>query len=238
MTWLWSNAVAISRPSSITLQQSFSQADTLDAHEAAVRDRDDPYHTEFWESGVCSGVAAAWMVDRVLQPDSSSADRISRLSSEQGLRTALSTHLKGHAAHLLGNLDVLDGSPMKGERASMSAMLEPGGLVLEGESSEFRLSRGGTKPIVGTISAPGHSMINIPEMRSRDDRDRIEGHMLSVYSDGSRIEIFDGNLGEFHADVSEAETLLQDFLSHYSETHEIDKVLVHRFTPSEAGSGS
>ena len=62
--------------------------------------------------------------------------------------------------------------------------------------------------------------------------------MLSVYSDGSRIEIFDGNLGEFHADVSEAETLLQDFLSHYSETHEIDKVLVHRFTPSEAGSGS
>jgi len=237
-------ASAGSRPSpslwrsSISPQQRYSQADTLDAHESAVRDRDDPYHSEFWEDGVCSGVAATWMVDRVLHPDSSSADRISRLSSEQGLRTTLSTHQKGRSAHLLGSLDFLGGSAMNGERASISAMLEPARMTPDGEPSEFRLSRGDVRSIASTISAPGHSMINIQEIQSRQNPDFVAGHMLSAYSDGSRIELFDGNRGEFHADVSEAGTLLKDVLGYYSGAYEMDKVLVHRLTPSEAGSGS
>lgn len=217
--------------SSISPQQRYSQADTLDAHEAAVRDPDDAYHSEFWEQGVCSGVAATWMVDRVLHPNSSSADRISRLSSEQGLRATLSTHQKGHSAHLLGSLGFLGGSAMNGERASMLAMLEPGRMVLDGEPSEFRLSRGDATSIASTISTPGHSMINIPEIQSRQDPSFIAGHMLSAYSDGSRIEIFDGNRGEFHADVSEAGTLLKDVLGYYSGAYEMDKVVVHRLAP-------
>jgi hypothetical protein len=224
--------------SSISPQQRYSQADTLDAHEAAVRDWGNPYHSEFWEGGVCSGVAATWMVDRVLHPNSSSADRISRLSSEQGLRTTLSTHQKGRSAHVLGSLGFLGGSAMNGELASLSAMLEPGGIVPDGKPWEFRLSRGDATSIASTISAPGHSMINIQEIQSRQDRDFVSGHMLSVYSDGSRIEIFDGNRGEFHAGVSEAGTLINDVLGYYSGAYEMDKVLVHRLAPSEAGSGS
>ena len=37
--------------SSISPQQRYSQAETLDAHESAVRDRDDAYHTDFSEAG-------------------------------------------------------------------------------------------------------------------------------------------------------------------------------------------
>lgn len=242
MKKLWPSGGSSSRGGrggSITLQQPYSQTLTLDTHEAAVRDPENPYHTLAWEEGTCSGVAAEWLIDRVRHADSSSGDRIARLNSEQGLRSALNTQHAGHGAHLVGSLTALGGSVLNGQRAAMSAMLEPGGIDLAGEPSQFRLSRrGSTQSIGNAISAPGLSLIDVHDMQSRRYPGQTTGHMLSAYSDGSRIEIFDANRGEFHADVSDAGTLFKSLLGHYSDAHKMDKVLVQRLTPSEGGSQS
>lgn len=236
---IWSGSGSRNRTSSISLHQPFSQASALEAHESTLRNRDDYQDDRAWDQGICSGLAAEWAIDRVHHADSSTGQRLARLSSEQGVRSALGTQRTGHDHHLIGALRSLGGSPMNAQRTSMSAMLEPRGVSLDGEPSQFRLSRrGSTRSIATAISAPGHSLINVYDMQSRQGPSMTSGHMLSAYSDGSRIELFDGNQGEFHADVSDAKTLVKSVLDHYSDTWKMDKVLVQRLTPSEAGSES
>lgn len=235
----WSGSGSRNRTSSVSLQQPYSQASALEAHESTLRNRDDYQHDRAWDQGICSGVAAEWAIDRVHHADSSTEERLARLGSEQGVRSAVSTQRTGHDHHLIGALRSLGGSAMNAQRTSMSAMLEPRGVSLDGEPSQFRLSRrGSTRSIATAISAPGLSLINVYDMQSRQGPSRTAGHMVSAYSDGSRIELFDGNQGEFHADVSDAKTLVKSVLDDLSDTWKMDKVLVQRLAPSEAGSES
>ncbi len=183
---------------------------------------------------MCSGVASVWASDRIRSANSSVQERMSRISSAQGTSNAIQSQRAGSEAYLIES--VLSRSLASAQRASLSAMLSQGGISLVGEATEFRLSeRGASTAIAGLISEPGTSLVNLYDMRTRGSRSSANsGHMLSVHSDGSRVEIFDGNYGEYHASVDSTKSLFKSIVSKYSSHWEADKVSVQKLTLSDS----
>lgn len=214
-----------------TQNYAYSQAQALESSGLAS---DDPV----MQGGMCSGVAAEWASDRVRFSSSSAQDRNSRLSSEPGLRSAIQSQRAGSDAYLVTS--VLTGSLASAQRASLSAMLEPGGVSLIGGPTEYRLSqRGANASLADAISEPGVSLINLYDMRTRGrgSSSTNAGHMLSSYSDGTQVQIFDGNYGEYQTDVSNARSLFKTIVSKYSSSWVPDKVSVQRVGQSESSGG-
>lgn len=153
-----------------------------------------------------------------------------RLSSAQGTSNSIRNQRVGSQAYLIEG--VLTGSRSSAQRASYSAMLSAGGAALVGEAAEFRLSeRGANTAIASRISEPGTSLVNLYDMRTRGRSSGGNvGHMLSTHSDGARVELFDGNYGEYHADVDSSKSLFKSVVSRYSGSWEPDKVSIQNLT--------
>lgn len=213
-----------------SLQYEYSQAEAL---AASGLPSDDPIAQE----GMCTGVAAEWATDRIRNPGSSVHERMGRLSSAQGTSNSIRNQRVGSEAYLIEG--VLSGSRSSAERASYSAMMSPGGVALAGEATEFRLSkRGANTAIASRISEPGTSLVNLYDMRTRGRRSSGNvGHTLSTHSDGARVELFDGNYGEYHADVDSSKSLFKSVVGKYSSSWVPDKVSIQNLNLDES-SGS
>lgn len=206
----------------ISRQGEYSQRSAL---ERIGISRDHPV----WQSGMCTGIAMEWLADHINRGGASQG-RMARLNSDQCTQNAIETNAIGQRERLVASV-LSGGSLVEAERASMQAMLGPKNIALVGASSHFHLSeRGSSKALVEAISASGYSVINLYDMKIKKNPLENCGHMLAVFSDGHRIQIFDGNYGEYHANVADAESLFKQLLSKYTGDLIVDKILVQRFS--------